>query len=71
MPLAQAKLIWPGSDVTSGFWQAVVISACMVGTLAGHDAPPVSSTVTSPTVSASTAALSAAMTLRRRKKPGR
>ena len=38
--LAQAKLTWPGSETTSGFWQALATSAWTVATLAGHDAPP-------------------------------
>ena len=33
----QAKLIWPGSDATLGFWQAVVISLWTVATLGGQD----------------------------------
>jgi hypothetical protein len=28
-----------GSDLTSGFWQAVAASFWMVATLAGHDGP--------------------------------
>ena len=32
--LPQAKLTWPGSDATFGFWQAVVISLWTVATLA-------------------------------------
>jgi hypothetical protein len=35
--LAQAKLTWPGSDATFGFWQAVVISLWTVATLGGQD----------------------------------
>ena len=55
MASAQAKLTWPGSDLTSGFWQAIPACRSTVATLAGHEAPPVTSTVT-PTV-ASTAAM--------------
>src|SRR4029077_18537442 len=35
--LPQAKLTWPGSEATLGFWQAVVIWLWTVATLGGQD----------------------------------
>src|SRR5258708_2869084 len=61
---AQAKFTWPGLDTTSGFWQALAMSACTVATLAGHDAPPLVM-MTARTVTRTTAALVIAMVLRR------
>ena len=43
---AQAKLTWPGSDRTSGFWQAISVWPWTTATLAGHEAPPCASTTT-------------------------
>src|ERR1700760_4411086 len=54
--LPQAKLTCPGSDITSGFSQAVVISDLTVPTLDGQDAPPLSTIVTTTMITASRAA---------------
>src|SRR5271155_3574754 len=53
----QAKLTWLGSETTLGFWQAVLISLCTTATLAGHEAPGRSTTMSStvrPTAAAAT-----------------
>src|SRR5580658_2151470 len=47
VPFPQAKLTWLGSDATLGFWQALVISPCTTDTLAGHDAPFLSTIIDS------------------------
>ena len=70
VPLAQAKLTWPGSESTSGFPHAVVISACMVATLDGHDAPPVTMTITRLMTRATADAAAPYSTGRLRKKAG-
>src|ERR1700729_4116090 len=59
---AQAKSTCPGSDLTSGFWHALVISVCTVATLDGHEAPAPDSVMTRIATSAPTAA--AAMAIR-------
>ena len=58
MSLPQAKLTWPGSETTFGFWQAVVISLCTVATLGGHDGPFLNTTI-APMVSSTTPAADA------------
>ena len=50
----QAKLTWPGSEAAFGFWQAVAISACTVGTLDGQDGLPPDSTIARIAASAAT-----------------
>ena len=67
MAFAQAKLTWPGSDTTSGFWHALAISAWTVATLAGHDAPPLLM-MTARTVTRTTPAPERARMLRREKR---
>src|SRR5712691_11407856 len=60
----QAKLTWPGSEATFGFWHATSICCLTVATLAGHDAPPPGSTTASAMPSTRVTA-AATMTLRR------
>src|ERR1700722_15761010 len=69
--LAQAKLTWPGSDITSGLPQAVVISDLTVATLAGHDAPLLSTIVTTTMITTSRAEPAPIRNLRCRQRLGR
>ena len=70
MPFAHAKLTCPGSEITSGFWHAVVISPCMLATLAGQEAPPLSRSATRAMISTTAVAATPNATLCRRIGPG-
>ncbi len=70
LPTAQAKFSWPGSDLTSVFWQAVVTSAWTRVTLPGQ-AGLLRARIPPTTVPAMASTASPRISSRRRPEPAR